>query len=250
MKFTFLLITIIINFFNPLIVKSEEEIDSQNIQIKSTDNLSKINRIHIVKEGDTISSISNFYLVDKKLIIRLNDLKDENYIFVGQNLIISNNNQNSLEKRNVKIQNSNNFHIVQTGESLTEISNKYKLKLEYLININNLKDPDSIKVGKKLLLNKNKKVNKEIMSSLIKTEINQSTNIDKKVYGPLKIESSQYKVSNGRKILNIRNQRDKKLILAIKCKTKELDVRIPGRQWSGLQPAKEEFEKNLINDLC
>ena len=250
MKFTFLLITIIINFFNPLIVKSEEEIDSQNIQIKSTDNLSKINRIHIVKEGDTISSISNFYLVDKKLIIRLNDLKDENYIFVGQNLIISNNNQNSLEKRNVKIQNSNNFHIVQTGESLTEISNKYKLKLEYLININNLKDPDSIKVGKKLLLNKNKKVNKEIMSSLIKTEINQSTNIDKKVYGPLKIESSQYKVSNGRKILNIRNQKDKKLILAIKCKTKELDVRIPGRQWSGLQPAKEEFEKNLINDLC
>ena len=250
MKFTFLLITIIINFFNPLIVKSEEEIDSQNIQIKSTDNVSKINRIHIVKEGDTISSISNFYLVDKKLIIRLNDLKDENYIFVGQNLIISNNNQNSLEKRNVKIQNSNNFHIVQTGESLTEISNKYKLKLEYLININNLKDPDSIKVGKKLLLNKNKKVNKEIMSSLIKTEINQSTNIDKKVYGPLKIESSQYKVSNGRKILNIRNQKDKKLILAIKCKTKELDVRIPGRQWSGLQPAKEEFEKNLINDLC
>jgi len=250
MKFTFLLITIIINFFNPLIVKSEEEIDSQNIQIKSTDNVSNINRIHIVKEGDTISSISNFYLVDKKLIIRLNDLKDENYIFVGQNLIISNNNQNSLEKRNVKIQNSNNFHIVQTGESLTEISNKYKLKLEYLININNLKDPDSIKVGKKLLLNKNKKVNKEIMSSLIKTEINQSTNIDKKVYGPLKIESSQYKVSNGRKILNIRNQKDKKLILAIKCKTKELDVRIPGRQWSGLQPAKEEFEKNLINDLC
>ena len=250
MKFTFLLITIIINFFNPLIVKSEEEIDSQNIQIESNDNVSKINRIHIVKEGDTISSISNFYLVDKKLIIRLNDLKDENYIFVGQNLIISNNNQNSLEKRNVKIQNSNNFHIVQTGESLTEISNKYKLKLEYLININNLKDPDSIKVGKKLLLNKNKKVNKEIMSSLIKTEINQSTNIDKKVYGPLKIESSQYKVSNGRKILNIRNQKDKKLILAIKCKTKELDVRIPGRQWSGLQPAKEEFEKNLINDLC
>ena len=31
---------------------------------------------------------------------------------------------------------------------------------------------------------------------------------------------------------------------------KELDVRIPGRQWMGSQPAKEEFEKNLIIDFC
>ena len=54
----------------------------------------------------------------------------------------------------------------------------------------------------------------------------------------------------GRKILNVLNQDNKKLILSIDCETKELDVRIPGRQWMGSQPAKEEFEKNLIIDFC
>ena len=33
----------------------------------------------------------------------------------------------------------NNYHIVQTGENLTEISNKYNLKIIDLVEINNLK---------------------------------------------------------------------------------------------------------------
>ena len=51
-------------------------------------------------------------------------------------------------------------------------------------------------------------------------------------------------------MLNVLNQQNKKLILSINCDSNELDVRIPGRKWMGGQPAKEEFEKNLINDFC
>ena len=53
-----------------------------------------------------------------------------------------------------------------------------------------------------------------------------------------------------RKILNAVNQNNKNLILSVRCETKDLDVRILGRKWRGWQPAKEEFEKNLINDFC
>ena len=52
------------------------------------------------------------------------------------------------------------------------------------------------------------------------------------------------------KILNVINQKNKKLILSVNCDTDELDVRIPGRKWRGGEPAKEEFEKKLINDFC
>ena len=62
-------------------------------------------------------------------------------------------------------------------------------------------------------------------------------------------ESELEKV-NGRKILNALNQNNKKVIISIKCKTKVIDVRIPGRKWRGWLPAKEEFEENLINDFC
>ena len=59
-----------------------------------------------------------------------------------------------------------------------------------------------------------------------------------------------YEKIKGLKILNVLNQKNKKLILSVNCDTNELDVRIPGRKWRGGEPAKEEFEKNLINDFC
>ena len=64
------------------------------------------------------------------------------------------------------------------------------------------------------------------------------------------LQSKSYKDFKGRKVLNVLNQENKKLFLSINCDTNELDVRIPGRKWTGSKPAKEEFENNLINDFC
>ena len=144
----------------------------------------------------------------------------------------------------------NNYHIVQIGENLTEISNKYKLDLGYLTEINNLKNPDSIKVGEKLLLSKNNQISSENYQLIKSTKNNEIVELDKKIYGPIILQSNSIENIKGRKVLNVLNQNNKKLILSIKCDTNELDVRIPGRKWMGGKPAKEEFEKNLINDFC
>ena len=95
MKFAFLVIAILINFFNHSLIKSEVKIFSEKNKIEniarkeSITEKTEIKKIHIVKSGDTVSSISKLYSINKDLIIKLNNLKDENYIFAGQNLIIS-----------------------------------------------------------------------------------------------------------------------------------------------------------------
>ena len=253
MKFAFLVIAIFINFFNHSLIKSEEKIFSaknkiENIARKESINEEKteIKKIHIVKSGDTLSSISKLYSINKDLIIKLNKLKDENYIFVGQNLIISESTEN-LTKQSDLI---NNYHIVQTGENLTEISNKYDLKVIDLKEINNLKNPDSIKVGQKLIIRKKKTINSENHETTENKKNNDLLELDKKIYGPIIIQNKSYKDIKGRKVFNVLNQENKKLILSINCDTNELDVRIPGRKWMGSKPAKEEFENNLINDFC
>jgi len=169
MKFAFLIIAIFINFFNHSLIKSEEKIFSSKNKIENiarkesiTEEKTEIKKIHIVKSGDTISSISKFYSINKDLIIKLNNLKDENYIFVGQNLIISESSEN-LTKQSDLIK---NYHIVQTGENLTDISNKYNLKVKELIEINNIKNPDSIKVGQKLTIRKKTQLIQKIMKQL------------------------------------------------------------------------------------
>ena len=252
MKFAFLVIAIFINFFNHSLIKSEEIFSAknkiENISRKESNTKEKteIKKIHIVKRGDTISSISKFYSTNKDLIIKLNNLKDENYIFVGQNLIISESTEN-LTKQSDLI---NNYHIVQTGENLTEISNNYDLKVIDLIEINNLNNPDSIKVGQKLVIRKKNTINSENYETTENKKNNDLLELEKKIYGPLIIQSESYKDFKGRKVLNVLNQENKKLIISINCDKNELDVRIPGRKWMGSKPAKEEFENNLINDFC
>ena len=253
MKLLFLVIAILINFFNHSLIKSEEKIDSATNKIEITakktlitEDKTEKRKIHIVKIGDTISSISKLYLTNKDLIIKLNNLKDENYIFVGQNLVIS----ESTEKNEKKLDLINNFHIVQTGENLTDISNKYNLNLGYLIEINNLENPDSIKVGEKILLSKNNNISSENSQKIKNKKNNELLELNRQVYGPIIIQSKSYANIKGRKVLNVLNQENKKLILSINCDKNELDVRIPGRKWRGGEPAREEFEKNLINDFC
>ena len=253
MKFAFLVIAIFINFFNQSLIKSEEKIFSAKNKIENiarkesiTEEKTEIKKIHIVKSGDTISSISKFYSINKNLIIKLNNLKDENYIFVGQNLIISESNVNSTKQSDL----INNYHIVQIGENLTEISNKYNLKVIDLIEMNNLNNPDSIKVGQKLIIRKKNIINSKNYKTTENKKNSEFLESDKKIYGPIITQSKSYKDIKGRKVLNALNQENKKLILSINCETNELDVRIPGRKWMGSKPAKEEFENNLINDFC
>ena len=252
MKFAFLVIAIFINFFNHSLIKSEEIFSAknkiENFAKKESINEEKteIKKIHIVKSGDTLSSLSKLYSINIDLIIKLNNLKNENYIFVGQNLIISESTKNLTKKSDL----INNYHIVQTGENLTEISNKYNLKVIDLIEINNLNNPDSIKVGQKLIIRKKNAINSENYEKTEPKKNNDLLDLDKKSYGPIIIQSKSHKDIKGKKVLNVLNQENKKLILSINCDKDELDVRIPGRKWMGSKPAKEKFENNLINDFC
>ncbi len=252
MKLTFILFAFIINFFNPNFIKAEEIIDSSNNQIENTtkvelsnNEISDFKKTHIVQVGDTITSISNLYSIKKDFIIKLNNLKDENYIYVGQNLKIYDSSQENKPNKDI----NNSYHLVQKGESLTEISTKYGLNFKELIKINNLKNPDSLEVGSKLFLSVKNINNQEVNTSLKEENINQFIKESKK-YGPLIIQQTQLEEVSGRNILNALNQNNKKVIISIKCETKDLDVRIPGRKWRGWIPAKEQFEKNLINDFC
>ena len=252
MKFLFLIIAIFFNFFNHTLIKSQENIDLSKNKIEIIAKKESINeektdikKIHVVKSGDTITSISKFYSINKDLIIKLNNLKDENYIFIGQNLIISESTENLTKESDL----INNYHIVQTGENLTEIAANYNLKVIDLIEINNLNNPNSIKVGQKLIIRKKNKINSDNYE-ITENKNNNLLELDKKIYGPVIIQSKSYKEIKGRKVLNVLNKENKKLFLSINCDTSELDVRIPGRKWMGSKPAKEEFENNLINDFC
>ena len=101
-----------------------------------------------------------------------------------------------------------------------------------------------------ILLSKNNTISLDNDQIIKNKNNNELLELDKQIYGPIIIQSKSYETTKGRKVLNVLNQENKQLILSINCDKNELDIRIPGRKWRGGEPAKEEFEKNLINDFC
>lgn len=102
--------------------------------------------IYIVQRGDTLYSIS------RKFNIPVNDLKElnnltNNDIYPGQELII-------VEKQEETNTNDNyDTYEVVKGDSLWSIANKYNIRVNDLIELNNLNDL-TISIGQKLLVPK------------------------------------------------------------------------------------------------
>ena len=200
-------------------------------------------KFHIVQKGDTLLNISRIYSLDKKFLIKINQIENENYILVGQIIKLTDEISNDFNHQNKKIP---EYHKILEGENLTDISNKYGLKINYLIKINNLDNPDNIDVGSNLLLiNTSENIKKSVPSNKNINEL-----LDLKQYGPLTIESTKLEVAGRRQTLRALNKSKTKLILSLRCDTKEIDVRKKGRKWKGWMPVKEKFEENLMNDFC
>jgi membrane-bound lytic murein transglycosylase D len=86
---------------------------------------------HIVKKGETLSTISNKYGIDIATIKSANNLKNDK-LYPNMKLKLVSHVQ---KKDNVKV----TYHIVKKGETLSTISNKYGIDIATIKSANNLK---------------------------------------------------------------------------------------------------------------
>tara|TARA_Y100000589_G_scaffold221535_1_gene209103 strand:+ start:10793 stop:11551 length:759 start_codon:yes stop_codon:yes gene_type:complete len=249
MKFKSIIIFSLFIIFNNGILFSEENKNTLKSNNPSKEkrfiNNEKSNKvkIHIVRQGDTLSSISSKYSISKEMIIKFNNLMDENYIYVGQNLKILNEESSELIKDNTM---NRKYHEIKEGENLTEISSKYGITLKNLIQLNKIENPDSIEVGKKLIIKNTSSLDKERIQS--EEKISNDILSDKK-YGPLLIKSKK-QINLRKTLLKVTHENGYDLFLAINCLKREINVRGIGQKWKGWMVAKNKFEHNLIKDTC
>ncbi len=133
---------------------------------------------YIVKKGDTLGKIAKVLLgeVDAyKDIIRENNLSSD-VIRPGQKLIIP-------EKESKSVEDTGNYinYSVKKGDNLSIIAKNFDTSLQELININNIKNANVLKIGQ-LLKIKNNKYNPQIRSMediyQLETEYNNQSDSD------------------------------------------------------------------------
>ncbi len=127
-------------------------------------NLSRLHSIvstgyksHKVKKGDTLSSISKRYNINKTTLLKVNDLHNSK-LANGRNLRIPYNTivyqllPEGTSQAIAAYKNNLILHKVKQGDSLSRISKQYNVPQELIVGWNGLKNAHSIRAGQQLAL--------------------------------------------------------------------------------------------------
>jgi LysM repeat protein len=92
-----------------------------------------------VKRGDTLSAIAAHYGVSVAALLEANDIPNPDLIRIGQSIIIPGEGGQA-----------DRIHVVASGETLGAIAVEYKTRSSEIASLNDLANPDLIRVGQKL----------------------------------------------------------------------------------------------------
>ena len=102
---------------------------------------------HVVRQGESLWSIARKYKTTTESIQRLNGFK-KSIIFPGQIIIVKG---TPARRRSSRASASTQVHIVKSGETLSEIAQKYDTTTKALMKLNGLHS-DMIQPGQKLIV--------------------------------------------------------------------------------------------------
>ncbi len=114
---------------------------TNNNQSNNSSNDIKPN-VYIVKSGDTLSEIGEMYGYSYTYLAMYNGIKDPNKIYPGQEIRIPDDN---FEVKEV-------VYIVKSGDTLSEIAERYNTTYQKIALDNNIDNPNLIYPGQKLVI--------------------------------------------------------------------------------------------------
>lgn len=108
--------------------------------------------VHIVQPGENLYRISLRYGVSMETIAQANGITDMTRIYAGQQLIIPglSNPSSGISVENPLIAGTPIIHVVQPGENLTMIAQRYGVTVEQILEANNIPNPNRIARGQEL----------------------------------------------------------------------------------------------------
>jgi murein DD-endopeptidase MepM/ murein hydrolase activator NlpD len=116
-------------------------------------------KAHVVQPGETLRSIAQLYNVSVEQLAALNNIANPNSIYVGQVLKVAQDAPPTSVPATATAQPlqptdalPSQIYVVQPGETLFRIAQRYGLTVNQLATANSLTDPSTIYVGEQLLI--------------------------------------------------------------------------------------------------
>ena len=118
--------------------------DTSSIPEDSTEDKKQNFKYITVKRGDTLSKIAEEYNTSYKYLARINDIANPNIIYVGEKVKVPVLDHNKIHDT------SHRLYIVKRGNTLSEIAREYNVRVDSIVKLNDIKNPNLIYAGEVL----------------------------------------------------------------------------------------------------
>ncbi|MCY3978973.1 MAG: LysM peptidoglycan-binding domain-containing protein, partial [Chloroflexi bacterium] len=118
---------------------SSEIIAGQTIAVPSADESSY--EVYVVAEADSLLSIAERYGADVSELIALNEIADEGELTEGQTILVPRIDDGKFAA-----------HVVQSGDTLYDISRLYDTTVAQLRSLNDIEDGDGLTIGRSIIV--------------------------------------------------------------------------------------------------
>lgn len=109
-------------------------------------------KVHIVRKGETLSGIARYYGVTVSVLARHNGLAIDSWVYVGQHLHIPPAGAGHKPYPGHPPVGCVKYHYVHKGDTLTKIARWYGVNLHALAKLNNISNPNIIRLGQKICI--------------------------------------------------------------------------------------------------
>ncbi|MFZ9270406.1 MAG: LysM peptidoglycan-binding domain-containing protein [Prochlorococcaceae cyanobacterium] len=103
----------------------------------------------VVKSGETLSEIAERHGVSLNRLMQANGIKDPTLLQVGQRLVIPGAGRPTAQAPSAR---GGSSVTVRSGETLSEIAERYGVSLNRLMQANGIQDPTSLQIGQRLVI--------------------------------------------------------------------------------------------------
>ena len=108
---------------------------------------------YTVKSGETLGEIAQRYNTTAERLMQLNGISDPTQLQAGSRIAVPGGPSRQAARPSQPVRNTKaKEHVVQPGESLSEIADAYNLPLQKLVSLNNISDPNLLMSGTRLKL--------------------------------------------------------------------------------------------------
>jgi len=113
---------------------------------------------YTIQPGDSLADIAALYSTTVEELLRLNDLPDPNLLYTGQTIVVPLWSGPPPEPPSATPSSepppapTANVHVVEEGETLSTIAERYGTTVDELLRLNDVPDPNNVPVGQSLVL--------------------------------------------------------------------------------------------------